>query len=112
MSERAFYDKKSIGLVSAPFLAALLLFFAGSESLVKNFLTELYRNLTVEVLSSDNYWVIEFQALADLCADINGRLANSIFHNHKRARPDMKKRWKQQKIWFFYNDHYPRWCFS
>ena len=82
------------------------------KSVKYNYTEIIYRNLTVEVLSSDNYWVIEFQALADLCADINGRLANSIFDNHKRARLDMKKRWKQEKIWFFYNDHYPRWCFS
>ena len=42
------FQTKSNGLVSAPFLAALLLFFAGKVNLVKNFLTELYRNLTVE----------------------------------------------------------------
>ena len=41
-------------LVLSPFLAAVLLFFAGKETLVKNFLTELYKNLTAEVLSSDN----------------------------------------------------------
>ena len=48
------FRTKSNGLVSAPFLAALLLFFTGKESLVKNLITELYRNLTVEVLSCDN----------------------------------------------------------
>ena len=49
-----FYRTGSNGLVSSPFLAALLLFFAGKENLAKHFLTELYRNLIVEVLSSDN----------------------------------------------------------
>ena len=82
---------KSNGLVSAPFLAALLLFFSEKESLVKNFLAELYRNLTVEALSSDNDSLFEFQALTDLCAEINVRLANSISANHERARLGMKK---------------------
>ena len=86
-----FFWTKSNGLVSAPFLAALLLFLAGKESLVKNFLTELYRNLTVEVLLSDNDSLLEFQALTDLFAEINVLLANSIFANHERAKLDMKK---------------------
>ena len=42
------------------FLAALLLFFEGKESLVKNFLTQLYRSLMVEVPLSDNDSVLEF----------------------------------------------------
>ena len=67
---------KSKGLVSASFLVAFLLLFAGKESLWRNFLTELYRNLTVEVLSSDNDQVLEFQALTDLRVEINVRLAN------------------------------------
>ena len=48
-----FFGTSSNGLVLSPFLAALLLFFGGKETLAKNFLTELYKNLTVEVLSSD-----------------------------------------------------------
>ena len=48
-----FFRTSSNGLVLSPFLAALLLFFGGKETLAKNFLTELYKNLTVEVLSSD-----------------------------------------------------------
>ena len=100
------FRTKSNDLVSAPFLAALWLFFAGKESLVKNFLTELYRNLTVEVLSSDNDSVFEFQALTDLCAEINVRLANSIFASHERARLDVKKQDEDisKKYDFFYND--------
>ena len=39
-----FFQTKSYGLVSSPFLAALQLFFAAKETLVKNFLTELYKN--------------------------------------------------------------------
>ena len=66
----------------------------GKESLTKKFLIELYRNLTVEVLSSDNDSVLEFQTVTDLCVEINVKLANSIFANHERARLDMKKKKK------------------
>ena len=41
----SFFQSKSNGLVLSPFLAALLLFFEGKETSVKNFLIELYRNL-------------------------------------------------------------------
>ena len=51
----------------------------------------MYKNLTVEVVSSDNDSTLEFNALTDLCAEIVVRLANSIFVNHERARLDMKK---------------------
>ena len=56
-----------------------------------NFLTELYRKLTVEVLSSDNDSILEFSGLTDLCAEIGVRLGNAIFANHERARLEMKK---------------------
>ena len=85
------FRSKSTGLVSASFLGALLLFFAGKETIAKDFLTELYRNLTVEVLSTHNDSMLRFEALADVCAEINVRLANSIFANQRRARLDMKK---------------------
>ena len=78
-------------LVSSPFLAALLLCFAGKEMLAKNFLTELYKNLTVEVLSPDNSENLQLNALTELCTKISVRLGNSIFANHERARLDMKK---------------------
>ena len=50
-----FFRIGSNELALSTFLAALLLFYAGKKSLAKNFLTELYKNLTVEVLSSDNF---------------------------------------------------------
>ena len=91
-----FVQSKSNGLVSAPFLGALPLFFGGKETLVKDFLTELYRNLTVEVFSSENNMGLKFQALTDLRMEINARLANSIFANHERANLDMSI-WKLLK---------------
>ena len=38
-----FFRTSSSGFVSSPFLAALLLFFSGKETLVKHFLTKLYK---------------------------------------------------------------------
>ena len=95
-----FFRTGSNGLVSSPFLAALLLFFAGKETLAKTFLTELYKNLTVEVLSSQNSENLQFDALTDFCAELGVKLGNSIFGNHERARFDIKKtdRGNKQKI--------------
>ena len=73
----------SSGLVSSPFLAALLVFFARKETLAKNFLTELHKNLTVEVLSSDNSENLQFDVVTDLCIEMFVRLENSIFANMK-----------------------------
>ena len=61
-----FFRTRSSGFVSSVFLAALLLFFAGKETLGKTFLTELYKNLMVELLFSDNDSTLEFNALTDL----------------------------------------------
>ena len=81
----------SNGLVSSPCFAALLLFFVRKAMLVKNFPTEPYKNLTVEVLSSGNSENLQFDVLTDLCVEICVRLESSIFANHERARLDMKK---------------------
>ena len=54
-------------------------------------LTELYNNLTVEVLSSENSENLQFDPLAYLCVELSVRLGNSIFPNHERARLYMKK---------------------
>ena len=64
----------------------------------------MYKNLTVEVLSSDNDSTLEFNALRDL-AEIGVRLANSIFANHERARLDMKKQEEEiSKKYDFFDD--------
>ena len=59
--------------------------------LAKNFLMELYENLTVEVLSSDNSENLQFDALTDFCVKIGVRLENFMFANHERARLNIKK---------------------
>ena len=92
-----FFCTKSTGLVSVPFLGALLL--------LNDFFTQLYRNLTVEVLSIDNNSMLRFEALTDLCVEINVRLSSYIFANQERARLDMKKQAKRSaKKYDFFDD--------
>ena len=74
-------------LVSSLFLAALLMFFIGKEVQPKNFLTDIYKNL-----SSDNSRNLKFDALTDLCIEIGARLENTIFGNLERERLDMENR--------------------
>ena len=96
----------SRGLVSSPFIAAILLFFAGKEKLAKDFLTELYYNLLVEILSKDNNEILKFDALTDLCTKVGVRIRNAIFANHERARLDMKKQTEEiSKKYDFFIDN-------
>ena len=100
-----FFRKGSNSLVSSPFFAALLLFFVRKETLAKYFLTELYKNLTVEVLSSDRSENLQFYALTDLCAELGVRLRNFIFANHEWAKLDMKKQKEEiSKKYDFFDD--------
>ena len=100
-----FFRTGSNNLVLCPFHAALLLLFAGKGTLAKSFLTESYKNLTVEVLSFNNYENLQFDALTDLCVKLSVRLGNSIFTNHERARLDMEKQAEEvsKKYDFFDN---------
>ena len=101
-----FFMTRSTGLVSSPFIAAILCFFAGNEKLAKDFLAGLYYNLLVEILSKDNKKILKFDALTDLCTKIGVRLGNAIFANHERARLDMKNQNKEisKNMTFFIDD--------
>ena len=100
-----FFSTKSNAAVSSPFTAALLLFFMGKETIAKNFLTEMYKNLTVEVLSSENNSTLEFSALTDLWVEIGLKLLNVIFANHERIRLDMGKQEEEiSKKYDFFDD--------
>ena len=74
--------------------------------MAKDFLTGLYYNLLVEILSKDNQKILKFDALTDLCTKIGVRLGNAIFANHERARLDMKNQNKEisKKYDFFIDD--------
>ena len=78
---------------------------AGKETLGKNFLIELYKNLSVKMLYSVNDSTLEFSAPTDLCAEIAVRLGSAIFANHERARLDMKKQEEEiSKKYDFFDD--------
>ena len=81
-----FFMTGSRGLVSSPFITKILLFFAENEKLAKDFLTQFYYNLSVEIHSKDNNKVLKFDASTDLCTKIGVRRGNAIFDNHQRAR--------------------------
>ena len=51
--------------------------------LAKNFLTEIHKNLRVEVSSSDNFENLQFDVLTDLCIKMFARLENSVVANMK-----------------------------
>ena len=57
------------GLVSLLFLCALNLFLGGKEKISKAAMTKLYLNLTLSVLSSNDY--LKLQALTDLYTEMN-----------------------------------------
>ena len=87
-------------LVSSLFLAALLMFFIGKEVQPKNFLTDIYKNL-----SSDNSRNLKFDALTDLCIEIGARLENTIFGNLEWERLDMEKQTEKiSKNYDFFDD--------
>ena len=57
-------------------------------------MTKLYSHLTLSVLSQNDY--LKYQALTDLCTEINPRLNNSIFANHSRKKEEEIK--QEEKI--------------
>ena len=85
-----FFRTNLTSLVSAHFFGALVLFFAGKEPIIKDFLTVMCRNLTVEVLFTDNDSMFRSEALTDLCTEINVRLTNFILANQENECLDMK----------------------
>ena len=59
----------------------------------------------MEVLSSDNYEKLQFDALTDLFVEIGVKLKNFIFANHERARLNMKKQTEEiRKKYDFFDD--------
>ena len=81
-----FKDTSSHGLVSLQFLCALGIFFRIDKSIPKSAITELYKNLSYETLSSarDLY----FQAVSDLILEVNFQIKRSTLLNRKRKEED------------------------
>ena len=66
---------------------------------------ELYKNLTVEVLSCDNSENLQIDVVTDFCTDLGVRLGNSIFANHERVRLYRKKQTEERsKKYDFFDD--------
>ena len=84
-----FQGTKSHGLVSLQFLCALGIFFGGNISLPKNALTELYYNLSHEMLSGGTDF--KFEAISDLKADMSFQMNRSTPLNLKRKSEQDKK---------------------
>ena len=85
-----FKDTSSLGLVSLQFLCALGIFFRIDKSIPKSAITELYKNLSYETLSSarDLY----FQAVSDLILEVNFQIKRSTLLNRKRKEEEDNKR--------------------
>ena len=85
-----FKDTSSHGLVSLQFLCALGIFFRIDKSIPKSAITELYKNLSYETLSSarDLY----FQAVSDLILEVNFQIKRSTLLNRKRKEEEDNKR--------------------
>ena len=65
----------------------------------------MYKNLAVEVLSSENFENLQFDGLTDVCVELGVRLGNSIFVNHEKGRLDMKKKAEEiSKKYDFFDD--------
>ena len=64
-----FRGTNSHALVASQFLAPINIFFGGNPESSRKFLTEVYENLTVSSLSTDNAFF--FDALTDISAEIN-----------------------------------------
>ena len=75
-------DTKFHDLASVQFLSALNIFFGGDIGLSKDTTTELYKNLSLETLSSQQQ--IEFGKISDLTLQINFKMKHSILSNLDR----------------------------
>ena len=95
MNLKVFFEKfrgtKSNGLVLAPFLCAVAKLLGAEDKVENDFLTELYRNLSLKTLSArENSQFRDFSALRDVIVEINIHLWTEILK-------DKSKRGKKKK---------------
>ena len=82
-----FHGTNSHALVASQFLAPINIFFGGNPESSRKFLMEVYENLTVSSLSTDDAFF--FDALTDISAEINialRRLASQKKSKKRRGR--------------------------
>ena len=76
-------------LVSTLFPCVLVLFLSANHQVAKNLLTEIYKNLILKSLSSENNSRIsEFSALTEIYAEINARIADLFFENQEKSKSE------------------------
>ena len=67
----------------------LVLFLSANHQVAKNLLTEIYKNLILKSLSSENNSRIsEFSALTEIYAEINARIADLFFENQEKSKSE------------------------
>ena len=76
---KMFKGRESHRLVSIQFLSSLKLIFGGDVQLSKDTITELYKKLSLETLSSEQQ--VEFDKISELTAQINFKMKHSILIN-------------------------------
>ena len=77
-----FIETRSHALVSVQFLAALNLFLSKKAQISKNGFSELYKNLSLQVLSKKEIAIsVDFDSITELVKEVNNSTQNSIFAN-------------------------------
>ena len=95
-------DTKFHDLASIQFLSALNIFFGGDIGLSKDTTTELYKNLSLETLSSQQQ--IEFGKISDLTLQINFKMKHSILSNlDRKDKYNTKSNEKVKETHEFFN---------
>ena len=80
-----FRGTKSNGLVCSPFICAPAIFLGCKEEILRSFLTEFKKNLSLKAISFEkSSRMIEFNALKEICAKINSCISPAISSNHER----------------------------
>ena len=79
------------GIMAVPFLCTLNLILSGDPKKLKSALTELYHNLSLEVLSNEYETCAVFDAIGDLTAEINLNLQKAISSNRLKREEDEEK---------------------
>ena len=98
-----FRDRKLNGLPSSPFLCALAIYLGSKEDISKKNLTEIYKNLSLKVLSSrENPCPLDFGALTEISDEIGSHLASRISSNYERKMEEnMKQEMKTSQKYDF-----------
>ena len=78
----------SQGIVTVPFLCTLNLFFGGELDYSKSGLTELYYDLSMQVLSDEYELSPTCDAISELTADILTNIENGIISNQLKREED------------------------